>query len=134
MMSYWDSWLFQEIFNIQSSVEVTSFLFNIVSFVRNACPIYLHLLYLRSSKCFSKTTSLLKADITQKEPTTSVYKIEFQSFKETEKKINSSSKRICSRSISYVSIINSILLNWSFKIRKIYLTKKIFSQGFTETW
>ena len=47
----------------------------------------LALLYLRSSKCFSKTTSLLKADITQKEPTTSVYKIEFQSFKETEKKL-----------------------------------------------
>ena len=33
-----------------------------------------------------------------------------------------------------LNIFAKILLNCSFKISKIYLTKKIFSEGFTETW
>ena len=33
-----------------------------------------------------------------------------------------------------LNIFAKILLNCSFKISKIYLTKKIYSEGFTETW
>ena len=33
-----------------------------------------------------------------------------------------------------LNIFATILLNCSFKISKIYLTKKIFTEGFTETW
>ena len=33
-----------------------------------------------------------------------------------------------------LNIFAKIQLNCSFKISKIYLTKKIFSEGFTETW
>ena len=70
-MSYRDCCPFQQIFNIQSSVKVTSFLFNIVSFVRNTSPT-MSSFYYKLIKCFCKTTTFPKADITQKEPTTSV--------------------------------------------------------------
>ena len=49
------------------------------------------------------------------------------------KRINNSSKAIFNRSINVIFTVTSILLNYSFKISKIYLTQKIFSWGFTES-
>ena len=43
------------------------------------------------------------------------------------KRISNSAKRIHNRSISYISIVTSILLHFSFKMRRICLTQKIFS-------
>ena len=51
-------------------------------------------------------------------------------------RIRNSSTTISTASLNnnYFKIFTSILLNCSFKISKIYLTQKIFSEGFTETW
>ena len=54
-----------------------------------------------------------------------------------EKKITcNSSATISTASLNnnYFKIFTSILINYSFKISKIYLTQKVFSEGFTETW
>ena len=51
----------------------------------------------------------------------------FKVLRTQKKRISNSSKRIHNRSISYVSIVTSILLNSSFEIRKIYLTQEIIS-------
>ena len=69
-MSYWDNSPFQQILDIKSPVKVTSFSFNLVSFVRNTCPIKFSLYY-KLIKCICKTT-LLKVYLTQKEPIKSV--------------------------------------------------------------
>ena len=61
---------FQQILDIKSSVKVTLFTFNKVSFVTNTCPITSSLYY-KLIKCICKTT-LLKVDIIQKEPFKSV--------------------------------------------------------------
>ena len=70
-MTYWDSCPFQQIFNIQSPLKVTSFSFNIVLFLRNTSssifPLHQTLI-----KCFCKTTTLLNGYITQQGPKTSV--------------------------------------------------------------
>ena len=58
----------------------------------------------------------------------------FKVLRTQKKKISNSAKRIHNRSISYISIVTSILLYFSFKMRRICLTQKIFSSGFTETW
>ena len=52
-------------------LQVTLLSCNIVSFVRNTCP-STSSRNKKLIKCFCKTATLLKADITQKEPTTSV--------------------------------------------------------------
>ena len=72
-MSCLDSCPFQHILDInsiKSSVKVTLFTFNKVSFVRNTCPTTSSL-YCKLIKCLCKTT-LLKVDITEKEPIKSV--------------------------------------------------------------
>ena len=72
-MSCLDSCPFQHILDIKSiksSVKVTLFTFNEVSFVRNTCPT-ISSLYHKLTKCICKTT-LLKVHFTQKEPTKSV--------------------------------------------------------------
>ena len=56
-------------------------------------------------------------------PGTRVFKL----LRTHKKRISNSSKRIHNRSISYVSIVTSILLHFSFKMRRICLTQKIFS-------
>ena len=52
-------------------------------------------------------------------------------------------RRICNSSttistaslnMNYFKIFTAMLLNSSFKNTKIFLTQKIFSEGFTETW
>ena len=72
-MSYLDSCRFQHILDvksIKSSVKVTLFTFNKVSFVRNTCPTTSSLYY-KLIKCLCKFT-ILKQDITEKEPIKSV--------------------------------------------------------------
>ena len=69
-MSCLDSCYFQEILNIKSSVKLTLFRFNKVSIVRNTCPT-ISSLYYKLIKGIYKTT-LLKVDITTKEPIKSV--------------------------------------------------------------
>ena len=65
-----DSRYFQEILDIKSSVKLTLFTFNKVSFVRNTCPTITSLYY-KLTKRICKTT-LLIVDITRKEPIKSV--------------------------------------------------------------
>ena len=69
-MSCLDSCNFQEILDITSSAKLTLFTFNKVSFVKNTCPT-ISLLYYKLIKRICKIT-LLKVDITQKEPIKSV--------------------------------------------------------------
>ena len=72
-MSCLDGCLFQHILDInsiKSSVKVTLFTFNKVSFVRNTCPTTSSLYY-KLIKCLCKFT-ILKQDITEKEPIKSV--------------------------------------------------------------
>ena len=69
-MSCLDSCPFQQILDIKSSVKVTLFTFNKVSLMRNTSPT-MSSLYYKLIKRISKTT-LLKGDITQKEPIKSV--------------------------------------------------------------
>ena len=69
-MSCLDSCYFQEILDIKSSAKLTLFTFNKVSFVRNTCPT-ISSLYYKLIKRICKTT-LLKKDITRKEPIKSV--------------------------------------------------------------
>ena len=69
-MSCLDSCYFQEILDIKSSVKLTLFTFNKASYVRNTCPT-ISSLYYKLIKRICKTT-LLKVDITRKEPTKSV--------------------------------------------------------------
>ena len=71
---------FQQILDIKSSVKVTLFPFNKISFVRSTCPITSSLYY-KLIKCICKTT-LLKVDITQKEPFKSIKELELQSSNE----------------------------------------------------
>ena len=65
-----DSCYFQEILDIKSFVKLTLLTFSKVSFVRNTCPT-ISSLYYKLIKRICKTT-LLKVDITRKEPTKSV--------------------------------------------------------------
>ena len=60
-----DSCYFQEILDIKSSVKLTLFTFNKVSFVRNTCPT-ISSLYYKLIKRVCKTT-LLIVDIIRKE-------------------------------------------------------------------
>ena len=60
---------------------------------------------------------------------TTVFKVQ----RTQKNRISNSSKRTQNRSISYISIVTWILLHFSFKMRRICLTQKIFSEGFTET-
>ena len=72
-MSCLDSCPYQHILDIKSiksSVKVTLFTFNKVSFVRNTCPTTSSLYY-KLIKSLCKTTHL-KVDITEKEPIKSV--------------------------------------------------------------
>ena len=72
-MSCLDGCPFQHILDIKSiksSVKVTLFTFNKVSFVRNTCPTTSSLYY-KLIKCICKTT-LLKNRFTQKKPIKSV--------------------------------------------------------------
>ena len=50
----------------------------------------------------------------------------FKVLRTQKKTISNSSKRIRHRSISYISIVTSILLHCSFKMRSIYLHRKSF--------
>ena len=67
-MSCLDSCPFQQILDIKSSVKVTLFTFNKVSLMRTTSPT---ILYYKLIKCICKTT-LIKVDVTQKEPIKSV--------------------------------------------------------------
>ena len=72
-MSCLDSCRFQlilDVKSIKSSVKVTLFTFNKVSFVRNTCPT-ISSLYYKLIKRICKTT-FLKKNITKKEPIKSV--------------------------------------------------------------
>ena len=69
-MSCLRSCTLNQMLNIISSVKVTLFTFNKVSFVRNTCAT-ISLLYYNLIKCICKST-LLKMDIIQKEPIKSV--------------------------------------------------------------
>ena len=69
-MSCLDSCYFQEILDIKSSVKLTLFTFNKVSFMRNTCPT-ISSLYYKLIKCICKTT-LLIVDTTKKQPIKSV--------------------------------------------------------------
>ena len=69
-MSCLDSFYFQEILDIKSSVKLTLFTFNKVSFVRNTCPTISSLSY-KLIKPICKTTFLI-VDIIRKEPIKSV--------------------------------------------------------------
>ena len=65
---------FQKILDIISSVKVTLFALNKLSFVRNTCPT-ISSLYYKLIKCIYRTT-LLKVDITPKEPIKSVEELD----------------------------------------------------------
>ena len=69
-MSCLDSCYFQEILDIKSSVKLTLFTFNKVSFVRNTFP-DIFSLYYKLIKRICKTT-LVIVHITRKEPIKSV--------------------------------------------------------------
>ena len=69
-MSCLDSCRFQQILDITSSVKITLFTLNRVSFVRNTCPT-ISSLYYKLMTCLGKT-SILKVDITEKQPIKSV--------------------------------------------------------------
>ena len=69
-MSSLGSCTFQQILDIISSVQVTFFTFNKVSLLRNTWPT-ISSRYYKLIKCMCKTT-LLKVDITRKEPIKSV--------------------------------------------------------------
>ena len=74
----------QQILDIISSVKVTLFTFNKVSFVRNTCPTTSSLYY-KLIKCICKAT-LLKVDLSHKEPIKSVYQLDLSTANENEKK------------------------------------------------
>ena len=73
-MSCLDTCLFQEILNSKVCAKVTSFSFNVVSFVRNTPPI-ISLLYKKLIKCISKA-NLLKVLINQRQPIKSVEELD----------------------------------------------------------
>ena len=52
------------------------------------------------------------------------------------KRIRKSSTTFSTASLNnnYFKVFISIILNCSFKISKIYLTEKMFSEGLTEAW
>ena len=66
-MSCLDSCYLQEMLHIKSSAKLNLLTFNKVSFVRNTCPTISSLYYKLTCK-----TTLLKVDITSKEPIKSV--------------------------------------------------------------
>ena len=73
-MSSLSNCTFQQILDIISSVKLTLFTFNKVSFVRNTGPT-ISSVYHKLMKCKCKTT-LLKVDITPKEPIKSVEELD----------------------------------------------------------